>query len=179
MLGAECTVTEECELDELCEPGLGRCVPRTAVEVCEFRPPVGEFNPVVACRWLPTDTRTGSVDVVMTPSVANLTDDNGDGLTDTNDIPDIVLVSFNGLNDGCCTPNGTLRVVSGLCNEDGSMRTIATITDRFIDNSTGIALGNLHPDTMADERAPEIVATRQNAGTIAYRRTAEIGRAHV
>lgn len=175
MLGAECTVTEECELDELCEPGLGRCVPRTAVEVCEFRPPVGEFNPVVACRWLPTDTRTGSVDVVMTPSVANLTDDNGDGLTDTNDIPDIVLVSFNGLNDGCCTPNGTLRVVSGLCNEDGSMRTIATITDRFIDNSTGIALGNLHPDTMADERAPEIVATRQNAGTIAYRRTAADG----
>lgn len=177
-LGDECTVTEECELEELCEPGLGRCVPRTAVEVCEFRPPVGEFNPVVACRWLPeAGDRASSVDVVMTPSVANLTDDNGDGLTDTNDIPDIVLVSFNGATDGCCTANGTLRVVSGLCNEDGTMDTLATITDRFIDNSTGIALGNLHPDTMMDERAPEIVATRQNAGTVAFRRTAADGSA--
>ncbi|MCB9611291.1 MAG: hypothetical protein H6722_02425 [Sandaracinus sp.] len=175
-LGATCTLTEECELDELCEPGLGRCVPRTAVEVCEFRPPVGEFDPIVGCRWLPeAGDRASSVDVVMTPAVANLTDDNGDGLTDTNDIPDIVLVSFNGQTDGCCTANGTLRVVSGLCNADGTMDTLATITDRFIDNSTGVAVGNLHPDSMADERVPEIVATRQNAGTVAFRRTASDG----
>ncbi len=177
-LGDPCELTEECEIDALCDPVLGRCVPRTAVEVCEFRPPVGEFNPVVACRWLPeTGDRASSADVVMTPAVANLTDDNGDGVTDTNDIPDIVLVSFAGATDGCCTANGTLRVVSGLCREDGTMDTLATITDRLIDNSTGIAVGNLHPDSMDDERVPEIVATRQNAGTIAFRRTAADGSA--
>jgi hypothetical protein len=177
-LGATCTTTEECDIDEICEPGLGRCVPRTAVEVCEYRPPVGTFDPVVACRWQPpAGARAGSDDVVMTPAVANLTDDNGDGVTDTLDAPDIVLVSFNRPVDGCCTANGTLRVIDGRCNADGTMNTIATILSPFIDNSTGVAVGNLHPDSMVAERAPEIVATRQDLGTIAFRRTAADGSA--
>jgi len=176
VLGSACTVTEECPLDALCDPVLGRCVPRTAVEVCEYRPPVGMFRPVVGCRWQPiAGDRRMSDDVVMAPAVANLTDDNGDGATNTLDVPDIVFVSFDRPTDGCCTPRGTLRIVDGRCADDGSMRTIATITTPFFDNSTGIAIGNLHPDTMAAERAPEIVGTLQNGGTIALRRTAADG----
>jgi hypothetical protein len=175
-LGDACTVTEECELDELCEPVLGRCVPRSAVEVCEYRPPVGTFAPVVGCRWQPpAGSRTASDDVVMTPAVANLTDDNGDGMTDTRDRPDIVLVSFDRPTDGCCTARGTLRIIDGLCNADGTMNTIATINTPFLDNSTGVAIGNLHQDTEVAERAPEIVATIQNNGTVAFRRTADDG----
>jgi hypothetical protein len=176
MLGGACTVTEECGLDELCDPVLARCVPRSAVEVCEYRPPVGAFDPVIACRWQPPpDARPTSDDVVMAPVVANLTDDNGDGVTDTRDIPDIVLVSFDRPADGCCTARGTLRIIDGRCNEDGTMNTIATILMPFLDNSTGLAVGNLHPDSMADERTPEIVATRQRQGTIAFRRTSPDG----
>lgn len=187
-LGDECEATEECPLDFLCDPVIGRCIPRDAVEVCEFRPPPGEFTPAVACRWLPVaGDRVNFDEVVMTPSVANLTDDNGDGRTDTNDIPDIVFVSFNRQDDGCCTERGAIRVVSGLCNDDGTestpatMNTLATLDEPFIDNSTGIALGNLHPDTMDAEHPPEIVAVTRTGGgngdVLAYRRTADDGSA--
>ncbi len=175
-LGDACTVTDDCAIAEICDPVLGHCIPRSAVDVCEYRPPVGTFAPVVGCRWVPpAGSRRTSDDVVMAPAVLNLTDDNGDGVTDTRDVPDIVLVSFDRVTDGCCTPRGTLRVIDGRCNDDGTMTTIATINSPFLDNSTGIALGNLHPDSMPDERVPEIVATIQNGGTIAFRRTSSDG----
>ena len=178
-LGDPCTVTEQCELDEICEPALMRCVPRDAVEVCEYRPPVGEFTPTVACRWQPPPGPYETYnDVVMTPAVMNLTDDNGDGETNTLDIPDIVFVAFDYAAQGCCTPNGRLVIASGACNPDGTMNTHAIIDGVDVDNSTGIALGNLHPDTMPEERAPEIVATMR-VGAVAFRRAADDGSAWV
>lgn len=189
--GNECVSTDDCELDELCEQSLGVCIPRDSVDVCEFRPPVGEFAPTVGCRWTPPPAPMGASaeeieiagmsEVVMTPAVANLTDDNGDGVTDVLDTPDIVFVSFNYAADGCCTRRGVLRIVSGACKSDGMMTTHATLkgfdSGDWIGNSTGIALGNLHPDHMIDERVPEIIATFKNGGTIAWRRTADDGSA--
>jgi len=176
-LGVTCEYTEDCEIDEICLVTLGRCAPRDSVEVCEFVPEPGPFEPVQACHWAPPAGMNPAYNaVVQTPSVANLTDDNGDGMTDTRDIPDIVFISFD-YSDGCCTANGRVRIVSGLCNEDGTMNTIHTIPSPFVGNSSGIALGNLHPDSMPDEAAPEIVATFQGGGTIAWRRTADDGTA--
>ena len=190
-VSGECTFGEDCELDELCEPSQGVCIPRSAVEVCEFRPPIGAFAPTIGCRWSPPEPPPGAseeeitiaamAEVVMTPAVANLTDDNGDGATDGFDIPDIVFVSFDRATDGCCTARGVLRIVSGACNGDGSMTTHATLkgltANDWIGNSTGIALGNLHPDDLDEQRVPEIVATFKNGGTIAWRRTADDGSA--
>ncbi len=175
-LGAECEFTEDCEIGEICEPTLGRCIPRDAVDVCEFVPTPGVLDPEIACRWFPAagDASPLLSDVVMTPTVMNMTDDNNDGLTNAQDIPDLVFTSFDKTNDGCCTPNGVIRVVNGACNADGTMTTLATLGDLPIDNSGGIALGNLHAANDANERAPEIVATMR-VGTVAYRRTSSDG----
>ncbi|MGB5697441.1 MAG: VCBS repeat-containing protein [Polyangiales bacterium] len=186
-----CRLGEDCEIDELCEPSLGVCIPRDSVEVCEFRPPVGDFQPAIGCRWTPPGAPPGASaeeleiadmsEVVMTPAVANLTDDNGDGVTDVMDMPDIVFVSFDYATDGCCTRRGVLRVVSGGCNPDGTMTTHATLKGLtaadWIGNSTGVALGNLHPDDAIDERVPEIVATFKNGGAVAWKRVADDGSA--
>ncbi|MCP4445012.1 MAG: hypothetical protein GY811_06660 [Myxococcales bacterium] len=176
-LGEGCDFTEECEIGEICEPTLGRCIPRDAVAVCEFVPPVGVLEPEVACRWFPeaADPYPDSSDVVMSPTVMNLSDDNGDGDTNAQDIPDIVFASFN-RDQGCCTATAVIRVVSGACNADGSMNLLATVGIPFIDNSGGIALGNLHAQADTTERAPEIVATMR-VGSVAYRRTSDDGTA--
>ena len=186
--GDDCIVGgEDCALDEICDPSLEKCIPRTAVEACIFMPPVGEFTPELGCRWTPPITGDVVIDtmsaVVMTPSVANLTDDNGDGVTNTLDTPDIVFISFDYGADGCCTPRGVVRVISGACNPDQTMVTHATLLgpgDHFIGNSSGVALGNLHPAGVSTELAPEIVATYQTkteSGVVAWTRTADDGSA--
>gem|GEM_PF-593759 len=154
--GAACEVTEDCNLDEICEPTLGQCVPRDAVNVCEYRPPVGEFSPEIACSW-PSGVLTvnpGRDRVVMAPVVANLTDDNGDGLTNTDDIPDLVFLSDDG---GCCDKPATLRILSGECNPDGTMQEIASINSVQMIHDGSLAIGDLNGDGV-----PEIVAIGYN-----------------
>ena len=185
--GDDCLNGDDCALDEICDPSINKCIPRTLINECVFIPPVGEFSPTRACRWTPPTTGDAAVDamaeVVMTPSVANLTDDNGDGFTDTRDTPDIVFTSFDFEVDQCCTGNGVVRIASGACNPDGTMDTLATLratNEQPIENSGGIALGNLHPASMTAEAAPEIVATYRSGadrGVVAWTRTADDGSA--
>lgn len=178
--GGTCQVTEECDVDEICEPTAGRCVPRSSVEVCEFIPPVVDFAPEVGCTWPngnlavnPTSTR-----VVVAPIVGNLTDDNGDGVTDENDSPEIIFLSRT---SGCCNKRGTLRIVDGQCNEDGTMNTIASLDGVLMANDTAPALGDLDGDGVA-----EIVAVKgqnlnttndkvQVQGLVAWKRTSDDG----
>ena len=169
--GVECERDDACGRDEYCEPLVGRCLPNAGGEgVCQFVPPVGEFSPVEACRWDPNegDPRPGRRDVVMAPVVANLSDDNRDEVTDLNDIPDIVFTTYNRPNR-CCNAPGTIRIVSGRCEDDGSMRTVASIPDVDVDNSAGLALGDL-----TGNGVPEIVAiliaNNRPQGTVAFTR---------
>lgn len=147
--GSDCTFTEDCGVDEICDPTLQKCVPRDQVEVCEFIPPVGNFAPEIGCSWQPP-AGDQSDRVVVTPVVGNVTDDNGDGLTNTDDIPDIIFLSRTA---GCCNKAGTLRVVSGECNPDGTMNTIASLDSEPMVNDGAPALGDLDGDGV-----PEIVA---------------------
>ena len=175
--GEPCGSDSDCGHDEHCDPFTESCLPTGGgAGACVFIPPIGEFNPVVGCRWTPPEEQhaPNRKDVVMAPVVGNLNDDNDDGRTDLNDIPEIVFTSYNYSGAGCCNVPGTIRIVSGRCNEDGSMRTIASISEVDVDNSGGLAIGDLTRDGV-----PEIVGilirNGQPQGTVVLERLGDDG----
>jgi hypothetical protein len=175
--GPECVRQADCPEGQVCERDLGICIDEEVVGDCEYHPPQGQFNPQVDCRWTPPPDHVNPArnDVVMAPAVANLTDDNGDGKTDTFDIPDIVFVSYDLEGDSCCNVNGTLRIVSGACNPDGSMNTHASINTPPIDNSGGVALGDLDADGVPEIVAVTIEGGNHPEGTVAFKRATADG----
>jgi hypothetical protein len=133
-----------------------------SVPHCSYVPPIGVFDPQMECRWnTPVEFPTSN-DVVMTPVVANLTDDNGDGVVDTRDIPDIAFISYN-FATGCCNSPGVLRVVSGKCGTDGHTIAHFSVDTPVLDNSGGVAIGDITGDG-----TPEIVAMTRSGGCVAY-----------
>lgn len=110
-------------------------------ETCEAPAEVGSWTPVI--EW----TNTAAGDAYTTPVVGHLTDDNGDGLIDGSDTPDVVLA----------TGTGGLYAMSG-----DSGRVHWTATGLGAEPSTpSIA------DLDGDGR-PEVVASG-SGGMIAYR----------
>ena len=115
--GAMCDSLTPCaSAEDYCDTLLGRCLPKAApidgLSSCEVRPdPLESLNMIEEGRWESDDQfRTLSDQVMMTPSVANLNDDNGDGKIDQNDIPDIIFSTFV---DGRELENGYMTIGSG------------------------------------------------------------------
>lgn len=125
--------------------------------------PPQNFNPVVKWNW----TGAGAVqptnnNVAMSPIVVNLTDDNGDGRVDVNDIPEVVFTSC--APDKCAKLNimdqsmsdisgeGMLRAIHG---NDGSPYFDITAAALKLGAVTQIAAGDLDGDNL-----PEIVAVK-------------------
>jgi hypothetical protein len=183
--GTQCVVLEDpcigdadCGPGEVCEVDLGVCIDESVLGDCEYVPPPGQFEPLVECRWTIDGVAAQAThdDVVMAPMVGNLTDDNGDGVTDRFDTPEIVFITYDREGDGCCNIPGTLRVVEGRCLDDGSMRTLASLDEVPVDNSGGVALGDLDGDGVMEIVAPAFDPTLDNPqGVVAYRRTADDG----
>ncbi len=172
----QCSLQTDCPDGYVCERDLKICIEQSVLGDCLYHPPVGKFSPSIECRWTPDPNGVTPVrnDVVMAPVVANLTDDNSDGKTDTFDTPDLAFVTYDYEGAGCCNVNGTLRIVSGKCEPDGSTRTIFSNKSPALDNSGGLAIGDLDSDGV-----PEIVGMLNNGGnpqgTVAFRRTADDG----
>jgi len=99
---------------------------------CMAEPSPGEFNPVIKYSAL------AGYNVVATPMVANLTDDNHDGVVDGRDIPDIIVPRHNGGQ----LSGGILVALSGddghILFEAGAPHEIAALAE--------IAVGDLDGD---------------------------------
>jgi len=78
-------------------------------------PETGELNPVEKWHWSGSNIQPSYNQVMSTPMVAQLSDDNGDGKIDSDDIPDIVFTTFS---RGRYTGTGILRAISGADGTD-------------------------------------------------------------
>jgi hypothetical protein len=120
------------------------------LDECAYDPtPVDiEFAPVVEWAWAPETSDTHPyVEVMTSPVAGNLTDDNGDGLINDNDVPDVVFTAFSGLEYHSAL--GALVVLSG---DDGTE--LQYITQFLLPDGTtdyayagsGVALGDIDND---------------------------------
>ncbi len=132
----------DCPAGQYCEPTLGRCLPQPGGEECVSRPTGGAVVPTLSWHW----DGTGAVmpdyaQVMMAPMVANLNDDNGDGVADENDIPDVVFNTF--ASNGNYSNDGILRAVRGT---DGA--SVFDVTDPALRVTPGaqIAIGDIDHD---------------------------------
>lgn len=107
------------------------------------------FQPVLQWEWTGSAVEPDLKNVWMTPLVANLTDDDGDGRIDENDVPEIIFVSYDytPLSDATAARPGVLRVLSG----DTGAERFSVTSPRFPDSGQ-LAVGDLDGDG-----SPEIV----------------------
>ncbi|MEO8796650.1 MAG: FG-GAP-like repeat-containing protein [Polyangiaceae bacterium] len=126
----------------------------TCLEACEYHPNT-PFDPILKYSWGGAATPNTASDVMMTPIVVELDDDNCDGKIDQRDIPEIVFTSFA---SGAYTSSGTLHaisVVGGAVVDKWSVPAGATA-------STQLAGGNID-----GKPGNEIVACN-NGNVVAY-----------
>ncbi|MBM4358963.1 MAG: VCBS repeat-containing protein [Deltaproteobacteria bacterium] len=129
-----------------CGPNEAPGEPPTCLIPCEYKPPAASFDPVLAYAWGGQVTPPYATDVMMTPIVVQLDDDDCDGKITERDIPEIVFSTFTG---GKYYGQGTLHAVSivgGTVVEKWSV-------PNAVQASGGLAAGDLDGDGV-----PEIVA---------------------
>lgn len=123
----------------------------------------GTFTPKLKWEWNGDgSSNPTSKQVMMAPIAIPTRDTNGDGKVNSEDVSDIVVVSYEGYYTN---PSGTIRILSGV---DGSE--VRSIAARKVVNVGGLAAADLDGDGI-----PEIVATSAETGLpVAYRVTGEV-----
>lgn len=119
---------------------------------CWERAPVAPLFATVEWHWAASAVVPESTHAMVTPIVASLTDDNGDGRIDDEDVPDVVFSTTASLDDHTCERPGELRAVSG----DTGLE-IFTVTDPAyaMYPCAAVAIGDIDDDSF-----PEIVGVR-------------------
>ena len=102
-------------------------------EACYVPYTPGTFTPVVEYKKSSWAVDSSSNNIMMMPAVASLTDDNGDGLINADDIPDIIVVTYGGY--------GTLRAVSG-----DSGAELWNVTGHNLQGQGAVAVGDIDND---------------------------------
>lgn len=137
------------------DPGPAHCMCKIEVDgdglgVGNKQPPPQAFEPVVEWEWTAPDQGLGSL---VTPLVANLTDDNGDGEIDLCDTPDVVVMDYQFTNP--IPQSGRIHVFDGAT---GSLH--FTINEKLYRNINP-AIGDIDGDGIS-----EIVAVGYGYGRL-------------
>ena len=118
-------------------------------ETCLREPTIGSFTPVIEWQWSDNPFHPAYRQIMAAPSIANLTDDNGDGLINADDTPDVVFTSFSG---SAYSSAGSITALSGDSGE-----TIWSVTSpggHSIFGAGGVALGDLNGDGRVEACVP-------------------------
>lgn len=174
----------DCPADTTCEAG--RCAGTGQARTCAVPPvPFASVLPSQEIRWgglsAANNVATGSPfpsssQVSTTPLVVNLDDDNGDGLVNENDIPEIVFQTYCGTD---VSTNGALRAIHGgganrgrdffatlgttVWHEGQPIPTAPACSTGTLDSTAGVAAGDLDGDGL-----PELVTITENDGIAFY-----------
>lgn len=110
---SNCQNDNECSEDYFCDPIANKCIKMDDDNGCIFKPVyTEEMHPLLAWQW-PGEQNIEAPDykyVMMAPMVANITDDNNDGVVDLKDTPDVIFSTFKGSRYNY---EGVIRVIDG------------------------------------------------------------------
>jgi hypothetical protein len=110
-------------------------------EECVAEPVVGSFDPVIEWQQPENPAFPTYTQIMSTPAIANLTDDNGDGDIDEDDVPDIVYTTFSG---SAYSSGGVLNAISG---DGGEFHwALDQVDGQGIYSSSSPAIGDLEGD---------------------------------
>jgi hypothetical protein len=130
---------------------------------CLREPTVGSFSPIIEWQWDTNPINPGWDDIMSAPAIANLTDDDGDGDIDEDDIPDIVFTTFSG---GNYQSAGMLNAISG--DGSGTHWSLASSGGHAFHSSSSPAIGDLDGDGL-----PEVCVGGTSAAVVCL--TMQIG----
>ncbi len=125
---------------------------------CTQQAPPNSFDPDIQWTWTGPD---GDINSEVTPLVANLTDDNGDGSIDLCDVPDVVVVAFPPLGMGPLV--GHIYILDGKTGQQELK--IPTEVAPFVTP----AIGDIDHDGV-----PDIVAADSQGRLIAFDHTGHV-----
>ena len=123
-----------------------------AIGECDKEAPPNSFEPEIQWAWTGPNGDSFSI---VTPLVANLTDDNADGAIDLCDIPDVVVVA---------SPSSGVPGVAGhIYVLDGATGTLHFQIADAVDHTVTPALGDIDGDGL-----PEIITTAIGGYPVAF-----------
>ena len=112
--------------------------PGASDPTCAAEPQFGMFHPVLEWHREAWAVEPTSVQILMSPIVASLDDDDADGDVDTDDIPDVLFVTYV---QGDHYGPGVLRAMTG----DGT-KEILNVTGAGVCGHSGLAAGDIDAD---------------------------------
>ncbi len=146
--GAGCLAYDTSECYDPCLPNDDLL----AIPTCTIEAAVGSFDPSIQWTWTGPN---GEAYSIVTPLVANLTDDNSDGVVDLCDTPDVIVVAS--------TSSGAPDTVGHIFVLDGATGTLHFRISQDVDHTITPAIGDIDGDGL-----PEIVTGTIDRRIIAF-----------